>query len=150
MLQNFRLPFVCALCFVMAHGCRSQVEVPGQSVTGTVLVEGEPLSLGLITFRPIDGTRGPKSTARIRNGKFEISAERGPWEGTHQIKISATPPDIAAMESGASHEEVVEKSREPHRLIAKEFDSESQLRFVVKTGEENRCEFQVKWARSKR
>lgn len=151
MLQLIRLPFICVLLFLtpLGYGCGSQVEIPGQHVTGTVLVDGEPLPLGLITFRPVNGTRGPKATSRVRNGKFEILAERGPWVGTHQIRISATPPDIAAMESGASHEEVVEKSREPHRPISKEFDSESKLQYTVKAGKENQCEFHAKWARSR-
>src|SRR5690606_12499929 len=131
------------LAFVIGiiSGCSHEQPLPGQAVSGEVLVEGEPLDDGQILFKPMGETQGPKISARIKGGKFHIPKEQGPWVGEFQVSISTISADLVAFQAGASHEEVAAAARLPQRKIAKEFDQKSKLTFVVQKGDENRCRF---------
>lgn len=144
----FRLLLLSLVCSV-APGC-SQEATPGQAVSGKVVVEGQPLHLGLLTLKPSGATKGPTVTAEIREGQFQIPASRGPWPGEYRALISATPPDVEALLTGAGHDVVRQKAAEPYRVIAKEFNSQTTLRVTVGAGTENRCDFQVRWAPKRR
>lgn len=126
-------------------GCRGELS-PGQEFSGKVTVEGEPLRIGTLTLKPLGKEFGPKISIRIQNGKFHVPAEHGPWPGDFQVMIASIPPDLEAMLAGASHEEMLQKAREPSRVISKEFDANSKIQITIKQGEENRGEFDVKWA----
>ncbi|MBY0525616.1 MAG: hypothetical protein K2R98_19580 [Gemmataceae bacterium] len=79
-----RLP---ALLLVLVAGCATNGDVRQTVVQGTVLVDGEPLANGSISFFPTDGTRGPSAGAVIRDGKYRIEAERGVVVGTNRVEI---------------------------------------------------------------
>jgi hypothetical protein len=61
----------------------------GPTVTGTVRVDGEPLSTGSIRFVPVDGT-GSDAGANIREGKYRIS--KGLAVGKYKVEIQSTLP----------------------------------------------------------
>ncbi|QDU00545.1 hypothetical protein V6x_02200 [Gimesia chilikensis] len=126
-------------------GCQSEPD-SGQSVVGRVFVEGAPLEHGVITLRPLQGTPGPKVVAAVRDGEFQIPAEQGPWPGKFEVLISATPSDVQAVMSGASHEEIRKRASEPPRIIASPKQGATRQHLVVKAGESMECEFHLKWA----
>ena len=128
----------------MLAGCAEPVG-PGQPISGQVNVEGKPLRHGTLTLKPLDRDSGPKITIGIRNGQYQLPAERGPWPGEFQVMISATPPELIAMLEGASHEQIIEKAKERDKSIAREFNSASRLRLTIKKGEPNTRDFNIRW-----
>jgi len=140
---------ILGLLVVAGTGC-SREELPGQPVSGMVTVEGVPLRMGTITFKPLSDEAGPKVTLAVREGKFQASADKGPWPGEFQVQIAVTPPDVEAFINKASHEEMAKKAAEPYRNIAKRFGTQSTLRYTVKPDSENRCDFEVAWEGSRK
>jgi hypothetical protein len=45
---------------------------------------------------------------------------------------------------------MAKKAREPHREVSDQFDANSELRMIIKTGEENIGNFDVKWVPEKK
>jgi hypothetical protein len=71
-----------------AVGCqKSSDRLP---VTGTVTLDGTPLSEGSIRFSSTSGSL-VASGAMIRDGQYEIAAEKGLPPGTYRLEI--TSPD---------------------------------------------------------
>lgn len=57
------------------------------SVTGEIKVNGQPIRWGQIRLTPKDSANLPSAFAMIHNGKFQISAERGPALGDYVIDV---------------------------------------------------------------
>lgn len=62
-----------AVLSVSAAGCADDGLVP---INGSVQVDGEPLELGTITFKPVDGN-GPTAEAVIQAGVYTVSIAPG-------------------------------------------------------------------------
>jgi len=75
--------------FVLAVGCSESAR---KEVTGTVLLDGEPLPAGQIQLRPLPGTSGPSAGASIVDGKFRIEPKSGPLAGKFRVEITASRP----------------------------------------------------------
>jgi len=135
---------------LLVSACSWRSPELGPSISGTVLVDGTPLPSGQIVFRPIGETAGPKVSARIRNGSFEIPKEHGIQPGEFQVIVTTLSSDVAAFQEGATHEEIAEAAKVPQRLISKDFNENSKLAYTVQKGRPNRCEFHVKWATGSR
>ena len=58
-------------------------------VHGTVLCGGQKVETGSVRFVPIEGTRGPASTATIIDGQYRIDARGGVPIGTHRVEVDA-------------------------------------------------------------
>ena len=58
-------------------------------VSGDVTVDGVPVEYGSIDFKPINGTQGPTAGAKITEGKYEVPAAKGPFEGEFRVEIVA-------------------------------------------------------------
>jgi hypothetical protein len=56
-------------------------------VSGEVLVAGEPLASGSISFRPTEGNEGPTAGARITDGKYQVAREKGVSTGKNLVQI---------------------------------------------------------------
>ena len=50
-------------------------------VSGTVTLDGAPLTEGIIRFVPIDDTQGPKASVPIQHGQLEVDAKFAPLWG---------------------------------------------------------------------
>lgn len=68
------------------------------AVSGSVSVNGQPLSRGSILFEPNMGTSGAKSAGKIADGRFSIPRESGPWVGEYTIRIYADENPSFAMD----------------------------------------------------
>lgn len=80
-------------------GCSSNAKspIPLKQVSGTVTLDGEPLSQGTITFMPVAGTNS--STGDIVDGKFTLSTfskDDGAPPGEYKVAVTAwtTPPEM--------------------------------------------------------
>ena len=67
-------------------GCESAPE--GASVTGTVTLDGDPLSDATIVFRPLDQATGKSTEGQVIEGKFEVRQETGVF-GNHRVEVFA-------------------------------------------------------------
>ena len=83
-------------------------ELPRAAVTGSVSLNGKPLQEGVISFVPIEGTPGPKTSVSITEGRFSAGAAQGPVVGTHRIEIQSTDDGGYAMDD----EEAFQKLRQ--------------------------------------
>jgi len=77
----------CLLVAVMA-GCGPSGD-SRQAVRGTVTLDGQPLAEGIISFRPAPGTSGNTAGGAIRQGRFELPAERGLPPGEYVVQIQS-------------------------------------------------------------
>jgi len=130
------------LSLVMVIGCRS--EPTGESVHGRVTIAGEPMLEGLITFQPIEETTGPKISTMIENGEYSVSPSEGIHAGLFRVEILGMPPGVKAMASGEHQPQLVPRGPTLYREVAAEFNFHSQLRAVLRSGVDNRLDFQVK------
>ena len=132
------------LSLVMVIGCRS--EPTGESVHGRVTIAGEPMLEGLVTFQPIEETTGPKISTMIENGEYSIPPSEGIHAGLFRVEILGMPPGVKAMASGDLQPQLASRGPTPYREVAAEFNFQSQLRAVLRSGVANQLDFQVKLA----
>jgi hypothetical protein len=72
-------------------GC-SQSGPQRASVSGSVLLDGQPVVKGSMNFVPVEGTVGPTAGANIENGRYSIDREKGVTVGKNRVKISSVQP----------------------------------------------------------
>jgi hypothetical protein len=91
------------LAICAASGCsRGESAWQRVSVTGTVNYQGQAVTDGSISLRPISETGGPAAGAAIRDGRFEIPEEQGPTAGMYQAKLLVPVGDLSASATGKS------------------------------------------------
>lgn len=97
--MKFWAMVVLAACLLSTAGCEN---TGGKlAVSGTVSLQGEPLSKGTITFLLPDA-QTPTAEALIENGKYSLPAVSGLLPGKYRVRISAieefpiTPEEYAA------------------------------------------------------
>ena len=110
-------------------GCGS-VEAPAE-VSGTVLVDGQPLNDGEITFVAADNAKAP-AAGPVVNGKYAVAVTPGPKKVKIQASRAGGKGD-GAMGSGA---------REAR--LGPEFNEKSKLTADIKPGKNEGVDFQVK------
>ena len=126
---------------VALPGCWNGDENQTAAVSGRVLVDGSPLTGAVITFEPIEGTKGPKASAPVFGGsyRFETSASLRP--GTYRVRISMLPTEISRqLESSVPDQEQLTI---PERAISPAFDGLSQLTAKLESGENVLNAFEV-------
>jgi hypothetical protein len=94
------LAVICCLVCILSLGCGPGGPALG-TVTGTVTLDGEPVTNGLVTFSPSEGGRssiGKTDSA----GKYELifADRKGAMVGSHQVAVTTV------QESSGSGEEV--------------------------------------------
>ena len=88
---SFALFLAAAGLMVGCSGSRD--ELPREPVSGTVMMDSQPLAEGAIQFTPAAGSAGPaiSYTAPIENGQFSIPRADGLVPGKYKVSISAVP-----------------------------------------------------------
>ncbi|TWT98391.1 hypothetical protein [Stieleria varia] len=121
-------------------GC-TQKAVPAVTASGTVHVDGAPLSGAVITFEPLHGTTGPNASVPVFAGRFDVTTEAGLHGGRYLVRISLIPPEIrktlpAEQSATLPPEDAV---------IDPEFDANSQLSCELKLNQTNPLAFDVEF-----
>src|SRR5688572_10415025 len=80
--------FAAILLIAGLAGCGSSGP-PRAAIQGHVTAGGQPLAAGRILFTPAAPNKGPATTARITNGKYELSAADGPVVGANRVQVEA-------------------------------------------------------------
>lgn len=139
-----RRPWVCwiGFCIVLA-GCGGGNGLTTAPVKGKVLVNGQPLSHGTISFRP---EAGSPATGEIRpDGTFTLTTFKpgdGAIVGTHEVLVVATERDAGTIPPPQPGEEVVMgKSIIPQKYTS---FSTSGLTADVVAGEDNSFTFELR------
>lgn len=89
-LDWLRLLIGASLLLFLNAGCGGNDGPQRIAVSGTVTLDGTPMSFGLIRFIPRDEKAGPGAMAQIVGGEYKFDTENGPVVGTHRIEIEAT------------------------------------------------------------
>ena len=72
-------------------------------VSGTVMLDGEPLYWGWVTFIPEDNRNPPAMSymGRRSEGVFKIEAEAGPAPGRYRVEVHRVAKDFSSPASGS-------------------------------------------------
>lgn len=100
-LRNFIAIFCLAAC-VLA-GCNqgpAREANPRYAVTGTVTLDGQPITEGEIIFESAeDASAGiPPAIGKIENGNYEVKAAPGTKKVSVSVKVPDGPADVTGLQ----------------------------------------------------
>jgi hypothetical protein len=84
-----RCAIIVAISLCGALGCSGDNR---SEVSGTVTLNGQPVTEGAINFIPIDGNRGAGAGASITNGKYHVPRSAGVAPGKNRVELRAFRP----------------------------------------------------------
>lgn len=134
-----RLETASTLLFWLAVGCGPSDGLNRQAMSGTVTVDGQPLTSGAILFEPLTQQSGTAVGATIRRGIFAITRERGAVPGMYRVRIYASSGKQAPATARQS-----ERTPRPmiERLPAR-YNAQSDLRAEVVARRGNKYVFEL-------
>jgi hypothetical protein len=91
--------FLWIAVLVFVPGCHSGDGLPRVEVRGKVTYAGVPVKHGMIVFRPANKSKGPAAGTAIIDGKFLLTADKGPTAGPHEVELKIVDVPEAATES---------------------------------------------------
>ena len=86
--QCFVTAFTTTAIMVLTTGCGAGGDLP--SVSGTVTVNGAPVEIGTIHFRPADAPQSRGAGASIEEGRFQLPTEHGLEPGKYSVSVEAS------------------------------------------------------------
>ena len=121
-----------AIVTAFLGGCGRSTDQEMVVVGGTVTYQGKPIEDGEIRFVPIGDTKGPISSAAIRNGRYEVTARGGVPVGTHRVEVFAfrvKSGRVAADSRGAAPGEPPKE-----QYLPTEHNERSELKATIDSG----------------
>jgi hypothetical protein len=107
-----------------------------EAVSGTVTLDGKPLSGAVIQFVPNDPNTPGGTSAEIGDGKFELPVGQGPVAGTYRVVITTRMgPEVDASQPPG---EAPKPKKDP---IPAKYNTKSTLTAEVKAGVPNTFDF---------
>jgi len=138
---------------IIGSGCSRKLDGPSRTkVQGIVTLDGQPFPEGTIRFVPQAPTTGPATTARILDGKFELSRQTGPIIGTHCVEIAEAPeavPDPNDAAGVAAYLETQKKKPRKARANADRFQLKEHITATVSKEGPNEFRFDLSNRQSK-
>jgi hypothetical protein len=104
------------------------------SVSGIVLVDGQPLETGSINFVRFDGT-GPTAGSAIENGEFSVDRSRGPLVGLNRVEIRGNRKSGRKIPHPMSPKDTIDELVE---AVPAEFNTSSTLTWEIESGHNTR------------
>ncbi|MDB5335429.1 MAG: hypothetical protein JWN70_1048 [Planctomycetaceae bacterium] len=139
---------VLSLLGVVATGCGGAEGVGRQPISGTVLMDGQPLDKGAINFQPYEGGKHlVGSGAVIQNGTYSIPGAQGLTVGKYMVAISA--PETSAQSgpvSGQSPEDAMKAAATAgaaKERLPKKYNATTELMVDVTPSGPNKFDFKV-------
>jgi hypothetical protein len=114
---------------LLLFGCGKDNPLNRQSVSGKISLDGTLLPQGTIEFSPKG--EGVASGASIKDGKFEIPADKGLPAGDYLVRLSASDATAELVEMPGESNKIAAE------LIPEKYNSKSSETFTVKAGEDN-------------
>jgi len=140
-LKNQAMRIAWAVLLVACPaGCGSGQEqgdgLPREAVSGTVTLDGQPLSGASIQFVPDDPNAPGGTSGEVEEGKFIIERARGPVAGSYHVMISSrTGTKVDASQPPG---EAPAPRKDP---IPAKYNTKTELKVEVKAGGPNTYEF---------
>lgn len=130
-------PLVFASIPVVIVGCGESGPAK-YPVTGTVKYKGEPVKMGTISFRSLDGVH--TAAGAVVNGQYELTAESGLTPGKYMVAINY--PDPSAPQPAAD-EAPGDPAIAARDFIPPKYNDMSELTAEIKA-EDNVVDFDLK------
>jgi hypothetical protein len=116
---------IAALALIAATGCSRGLNK--SAVKGTVkFKKGEVVDRGMIEFSPVEPKSGNQSGARISDGTYEISQEKGLRPGKYIVRISAPSGLLSGQGAPGSG-----KMELPKERVSEKYNAKSKLEVEV-------------------
>lgn len=139
-LGRLRRVLVSSLLLLLlgAPGCGDGV--PRATVSGEVLLDGQPLSQGAIKFVPMEGTTGVVTGTEIKDGRYELPQAAGAAPGWNRVEITAVKKTGEMVQDPLGP--IGSKIEMETSAIAPRFNSGSELKVEIQPGD-NTHDFKV-------
>jgi hypothetical protein len=124
---------VCVAVGLAAGGCSGGDDLPRQAISGLVLLDGRPLSSGIVGFYPVrqekSRVRNIESGSVLRKGRFSIARADGLLPGTYKVAIyaAARRKERRRADTQPGNEEEVADD-----LIPRRYNSDTNLEIEIK------------------
>ena len=141
--RRFSFALFLAASGLMAGCSGSRDELPREPVSGTVMMDGQPLAEGAIQFTPAAGSGGPaiSYTAPIENGEFSIPRADGLVPGSYKVSISAVP----VKRDTRIEATIGKKKATPFKeLIPAKYNSKTTLTEEIKRGGASGLKYEIR------
>jgi hypothetical protein len=115
-------------------GCGSTDGLNRQAISGSVTLDGQPISIGAILFEPATQESGTAVGATIRQGNFTISRRDGPVPGSYRVRVYASSGIQAPPAKGQTDH----TPRPMVERIPARYNTETELLERVLSGHVNR------------
>ncbi len=139
---HFAVMGCLALSSALFAGCGGSDGLPRESVSGVVMLDGQPLPSGSIQMLPVDSKVGVAGGAVIKDGKFEIGREQGLIPGQYRVVINsgqeATPPPSGEPPGPIAAADAAKE------IIPAQYNAQTTLTADVKAGTPNTFPFDLK------
>jgi hypothetical protein len=116
-------------------------ELPRQALSGTVSLDGQPLALGSIQFRPSSAAEPLPVGAEIKDGTFKIPRDEGPTPGNYRVIINSSGERKPLTQAESSGEKLPGVLPD---LIPEQYNSKSTLTAKVEADKPNTFDFPLK------
>jgi hypothetical protein len=128
-----------ALFLAAMFGCGPSDGLNRQAISGSVTLDGEPLTSGAILFEPANKESGTAVGATIRQGSFAVSRVEGPVPGSYRVRVYASTRKQAPPAKGQT-------DRTPRPMVERlppHYNTRSELRAEVVADRVNRYRFDL-------
>lgn len=134
-LFRFAPCIMLVLTGMVSGGCGSgstRVEV-----SGTVTMDGLPMSEGTILFVPLN-EHGIRVGSPIKDGNYEVPAEKGPQRGEHRVEITWERPTGKILPS----KDIEIQRQEIVQMVPAKYNKDSTLKVNIE-GSTNSFDFDL-------
>lgn len=136
------------LC-LLPSGCGGAGDTgPRASVAGTVLLDGVPLSAGIIRFIPLNSPYGSAAmtSAMVRDGLFGAEGDNGPLVGENRVEIESTDDGGFALDDEAALEQLkaAGRTRVDVVVVPERYNRRSELTRTITADGSNHFLFELK------
>lgn len=135
-----RTLLVAGLALVATLGC-GRTGPTAVIVSGTVTAGGRPVSGAVITFEPQADTGGPKASAGVFDGRYDIGPEAGLRGGPYRVRIAMLPAELIRE----VHQELPDAYPPPGTQVDLAYDTDSQLTCELKRDEPNTLNYEIEF-----
>ncbi len=142
MFETFNTVYRCLFFFLAAAlitGCGGGIE--RAAVEGQVSLNGKPIQKGSIFFRPTGETKGMTAGGEISDGRYRLSADKGPAVGSNLVEIytdlrtGRKVPLVPGDPTAGMKDEVLQ-------AVAARYNTQTTLRCEIAAGD-NSHDFEV-------
>lgn len=139
------LAAMAMMTVVTLCGCgSSQPDIRGErvSVSGQVLLDGQPLSRATILFISDQGSGAVKASGTVEAGAFTISSAAGPLPGSARVEIHPEIVDLEEFEAARSGDRYKQVEARPVTILPR-YNIRSELTAQLSSEEANDVRFEL-------